>query len=314
MKTKLLFWGTGAIAVPTFERLLTMADIHIVGVITQADAPSGRHQELTAPPIKTIATRHNIPVFQPTTLKDEALFETINALQPDVALVFAYGKIIPQRFLDIPKKGTLNVHPSLLPHHRGPTPVHATILNGDKEGGVTLILLDAEMDHGPIVAQTTLRLNGDETTETLSATLADRSATLVAETLPKYLAGDISPKEQDHDAATYCKILDRDSGRIDWSLPAETILRMARAYTPWPGIWTTWTDGTQTLRVKLFLPTITTETLPSGTLQQQNEKLLIGTGSTALAVTEIQVEGKKRLAVSDILRGNQKFLQGHFVS
>ncbi len=314
MKTKLLFWGTGAIAVPTLERLLTMEDIQVVGVVTQADAPSGRHQEMTAPPIKTIAVQHCIPVFQPNTLKDDVLFAALTAHAPDIAIVFAYGKIIPQRFLDIAKNGTLNVHPSLLPRHRGPTPVHAAILHGDAETGVTLIKLDAEMDHGPIVAQTALSLSGDETTETLSTTLAASGATFVEEILPKYLTGAITPKEQNHDVATYCKILDRDSGRVDWSLPAETILRMARAYTPWPGIWTTWTDGTQTLRVKLFLPTITTETLPSGTLKQQNEKLLIGTGSSALAVTEIHVEGKKRLPVSDILRGNQKFLQGRFVS
>ncbi len=314
MKSKLLFWGTGAIAVPTLERLRAMPGITVVGVVTQADAPSGRHQEMTAPPTKTIAVQHGIPVFQPTTLKDDGLFAALTALEPDVAVVFAYGKIIPQRFLDIPKNGTLNVHPSLLPRHRGPTPVHAAILHGDTETGITLIKLDAEMDHGPIVAQTKMLLCDDETTETLSETLSTQSAALVEESLPAYLTGALTPTEQEHAAATYCKILDRDSGRVDWQLPAETILRMARAYTPWPGIWTTWSDGAQTLRTKLFLPTTTTETLPIGTFKERDGQLLIGTGTTAVAFAEIQVEGKKRLPVSDILRGNQKFLQGHFVS
>lgn len=314
MKSRLLFWGTGAIAVPIFERLQTMPEIRIVGVVTQPDAPIGRHQTMTAPPMKKPAEQANVPVFQPTTFKDEEFFARIEEQKPDIALVFAYGRIIPQRFLDIPKQGTLNVHPSLLPKHRGPTPVHAAILEGDIKTGVTLIVLDAEMDHGPIIAQSTLLLSGAETTETLSDALAEHAADLVAASLPLYLAGKITPREQEHALATSCKLLDRESGKIDWSLPAETILRQARAYTPWPGIWTIWKDGKKSLRLKIFLPEETKTILAPGNIQLQDDALLIGTGTTALRISELQIEGKKRMSAAEALRGNGNFLQGRCIS
>ncbi len=310
--TRLLFWGTSDFAVPALQALAAMPSITICGVVTQPDRPAGRHQEPEVSPVKRAADTLGLTVLQPEKL-DAAAKETLSALQPAVAVVVAYGRIIPDSFLHIPKHNTLNLHPSLLPLYRGPSPIQSVIRDGQTETGVTLMLLDKEMDHGPILAKTTHQLHGTETATELTTTLADIGAQLLVQHLPAYLSGNITPAEQDHAKATVCKMISREDGKIDWSRSAVDIERMSRAYEPWPGIWTEWVLGVERLRVKLFEVQVQQETQSPGSLQIENGLLFIGTGAGTLSVGAAQVEGKKRLTISELLRGMPHFEKGRFV-
>lgn len=314
MKQRLLFWGTSSFAVPIFNDLLQQKEIEVVGVVTQPDQPAGRHQKLVSSPLNRAAQISTIPIFTPTKLSDTSFFETVQALQPDVSLVVAYGRLIPRPLLDLTKHGTLNVHPSLLPLYRGPSPIQAAIMNGNSETGVSLMLLDNEMDHGPIIAQEHLKLSGNERAPELANTLAQLASQMVSTHLIAYVNGERIPQPQDHDRATYCKLLSRDDGRIDWHSPAVDIERRERAFDPWPGIWTEWNDGTETRRMKVFGARIESHADTPGSMQiTTDNRLSIGTGSTAISFSEVQVDGKKRMSVADLIRGWPTFLQGHLI-
>lgn len=313
MSHRILFWGTATISVPTFEKLLTLSDVEVVGVVTRPDSPQGRHQELVASPLKQAALLHNIPVLDPEKLKDPAVLSAIQNLKPDISVVFAFGRIIPQALLDVAPKGTVNVHPSLLPKYRGPSPIQAAILNGDEETGVSLMVLDADMDHGPILAQEKIVLTQTETLTSLSETISHVAAHLLEKYLSQYLSSSLTPVPQDHEQATLCKMIEREDGKIDWSTSAENIERMSRAFDPWPGIWTEWTDKNTKLRTKLFSVTVTDKVLQPGELQSADGNLLIGTGTTAIMCETVQVEGKKCLPLEELERGMPEFLQGRFV-
>lgn len=227
--------GTPSFAIPAAEILTGTSTCTLLGIITKPDEPVGRSHAMTPPPLAMWAREHGIRLLQPDT-KDE-LTALLTELRPDVAVVVAYGKIIPSAALAIPKFGFVNIHPSLLPKYRGPSPVHAAIANGDAETGVTLMLLDAEVDHGPLLAQERVEIPPAVTRSELDAFLAERGAQLLARTLPKYLAGRTAPQPQDHARATMTPLLTREHGKIDWSEPAAVIERKVRAYEGWPGTW-----------------------------------------------------------------------------
>lgn len=245
---KYIFFGTPEFAVIILKALMDAGYTPTL-VVAAPDKPKGRGRALAPPPVKTLAEQYGIPIIQPATLKDAETTQTIAALEPDLFIVAAYGAIIPKILLDIPKKGGLNIHPSLLPKYRGPSPVQAAILHGDETTGVTIILMDEKMDHGPILAQReltpniqcfspTLNVGRCPTAEELSVKLANLGAQLLIETIPKWLAAKIVPQPQDHHKTTYTKLITKEDGRIDWRKSAEEIERMVRAYTPWPSAWT----------------------------------------------------------------------------
>jgi len=299
---RVIFFGTSDFSVPSLEALLKDDRFEVVAVVTKPDAPIGRHQILTPPPVKVLAQEHGIPVLQFEKIKTDETYQSLAAIPADVYVVVSYGKIIPQRILDLPKRGCINVHGSLLPRWRGASCVQAAIAAGDANSGVTIMMMDAEMDHGDILAQKEAIISADET----GGELHDRLAKLGAESLPGvlsgYLEGDIKPQPQDHSQATYCKLLTRDDGRIDWSKPADEIERLVHAYNPWPGTWTEW----QGKRVKLISvrPASFESSMETGQPNIQDGKILVLCGDgNHLEILKLQPEGKKVMLSKEYIIG-----------
>ncbi len=299
---RVIFLGT-----PTFAtlplRALVAAGHDVVGVVTQPDRPVGRSRTPQAPPVKQAAMDLGLLVIQPATLRDEAVVEQLRHLRPDVGVVAAYGEILRRNVLDIPPLGYLNVHPSLLPLYRGPTPVTAAILSGDDITGVSIIKLVRAMDAGPIVAQATVPLARDARAGALTDELFKIGSQVLVNVLPLYADGTLQGQAQDDGQATYCKLLTKDDGRIDWTQPALVIERAVRAYDPWPGAWTTW----QEQQLKLGTARIDTDwhgrAAPGMVLE--GATLRVATGSGALEIMELQPAGKRMLPASDWLRGQR---------
>ncbi len=319
----IVFFGTPEFATTFLAALHADEDISVAAVVCQSDKPVGRKQVMTAPPTKMFAIEHGIPVLQPEK-KGDILFLLKSAFSHpehsegslediDAFVIVAYGTIIPQEVLDIPKYGSINVHPSLLPKYRGPSPIQSAILNQDLETGISIMLIDSQMDHGPILNQLRVSLKGSEDAETLQTHVGELGAPLLVRTLKEYVAGNIEPKEQDHEAATYCKLLNKEDGNIDWTQSAEAIDAQVRAYRPWPGTYTI-LDG-KILKIhqvsRLHNPLPHPEraervegSLTPGEIQIANNHLYIGTGSTPLEVLELQPEGRPRMTAQAFLNGN----------
>jgi methionyl-tRNA formyltransferase len=299
---RIVFMGTPSFAAIPL-RALAAAGHEIVGVVTQPDRAAGRSKTPQAPPVKVAAVELGVPVLQPATLKDDAVVEMLRSLQPDVGVVAAYGEILRKNVLDIPPLGYLNIHPSLLPLYRGPTPVNASILAGDEITGVSIIRLVRAMDAGPIVAQATISLPRNARAGPLTDELFDIGAQLLVSSLPLYASGDIQPQPQDDSQASYCKMLSKEDGRIDWSLPALVVERMIRAYDPWPGAFTTWNDQP----LKINAATVDSDWQGSqipGTVLD-SPVLQVATGSGALVIQQLQPAGKRPMESRDWLRGQR---------
>ncbi len=248
---RVIFFGTSSFAVPALEQLCGLDDVSVVLVVTKPDEPQGRRAVITATPVKKCAGSLGLPIIAPERLKEAV--ETLRNLKPEVGIIAAYGKILPEIVWKIPTHGCLNIHPSLLPRHRGPSPLQATIASGDQNAGVTIIKLDAEMDHGPLVAQEIVPLHGDEWYEDLKKQLAVQGANMLQNILADYVHGKIALREQDHTQATFCKKLTRADGKINWDAEsAEAVERKLRAYSPWPGIWTEWKRKKGAMRIKII--------------------------------------------------------------
>jgi len=314
-KMRIVFWGTSEFALPSLDALLkesfstsskTNFLYRVVAVVTNPDEPAGRKQILTPPPVKVLAKKHKIPVYQPENLKLENWQQELP--EADLYIVAAYGKIIPKDILDKPSYGALNIHPSLLPRWRGPSPIQYTILNGDSETGVTIIKMDEMMDHGPIVAQQRLTISQPVYKE-LKEQLAKLGAKLLLETLPKWLKGEITPTPQDDSQATYSKILKKDDGRINWQKSAEEIERLIRAFNPWPGTWTMLPTKKKILRLiieEAEIVKVENPLAPPGYLfYSDNYPLLIKTGYGSLLIKKLTLEGRKKMSGEDFRRGYQ---------
>jgi len=307
----LLFFGTPEFALPALQALIN-AGYRMVGVVTRPDEPAGRKRMLTPPPVKILAQQRGIPVFQPEKL-DARDFASGKIPSADLFVVAAYGKIIPKAVLDLPRLDALNIHPSLLPRWRGPSPIQAAILAGDAETGVTIMQMDAQMDHGPIVAvrQSEMSnapiLTSKITYPELHDTLAIVGAELLLETLPRWMAGEITPAPQDESQATYCKLLTRNDGRIDWTKPAEEIERMIRAFRPWPGAWTIWRSASGERRINMEDADAVAAAPPAGksglVWQNPTHPLLIQTGLGSLVIKKMRLEGKNATDAASFLRG-----------
>jgi methionyl-tRNA formyltransferase len=298
-----LFMGTPEFAVPTVQALLDSRHA-LRAVVTQPDKPSGRGRRLSAPPVKQLALENGIPCLQPAILRDPEVVAELGALEPEVIVVAAYGKILPPDVLAIPPKGCINGHASLLPKYRGAAPIQWAIINGERETGVTIILMDEEMDHGPILVQRSAPIAPGETAGELHDRLAAQVADALLEALEGLEAGTISPVPQDHSQATFAPLLAKEDGRLDWSEPAETLVNRVRGVTPWPGATTT-LDGTP---LKVWRATVGAKEAsgrPGEVVAVGDDGLSVACGRGAVLLEEVQVAGKRRMDASSFLRGYQ---------
>lgn len=302
----ILFFGTSQFAVPALEALVNNG-YTIAGIVTRPDERAGRKNILTPPPVKIAAERLGIRVFQPEQL-DAATFPAV-----DLCIVAAYGKIISKEVLALPRLGTLNIHPSLLPRWRGPSPIQYAILSGDPETGVTIMQMDEEVDHGPIIASVKHPMFDRRYTYLqLHDVLAHAGAELLAGTLPRWIAGEIATVAQDHTRATYSKMLTRDSGRIEWTKSAEGIERMVRAFRPWPGTWTIWTRGTLPMRIRIesadWTPDMPADAVPGTVWQDEQHTLMATAGTGSLIIRTLGIEGKSVTDADAFLRGHPEIV------
>jgi len=306
MTTRVIFMGTPDFAVPLLAALLA-SGCDVVGVATQPDRPAGRGRKLSASSVKRFAEEHGLTVLQPTTLRSPEPVAALAALAPDVIVVAAYGLILPQTVLDVPPHGCLNVHGSLLPKYRGAAPIPAAILAGEDETGATIMLMDAGMDTGPVLSQATCAIGPQDTTGTLTAKLAESGASLLTETLPRWLADEIEPQPQDDELASYAPMIRKADGRINWTLPAEQIARLVRAFQPWPGATTFWNGKPlKLLRVQVLPEQAVDE--QEGRVVARGDGAAVVTGQGLLLLEELQLAGKRALPIGDFLRGQRGFI------
>jgi methionyl-tRNA formyltransferase len=300
MSLDLVFCGTPPFAVPTLEHLVD-AGFRIHLVVTQPDRPKGRGLELVQSPVKESALKLNLPITQPDRIKTNDEFRAqLTALKPDAIIVVGYGRIIPQWMLDLPPLGNINLHASLLPKYRGAAPIQWAIANGETVTGVTTMRLDAGLDTGDILLQQELTIAPDDTAETLAPRLASSGAGLVIETLRRLQAGSIQPRPQNSSQASLAPILKKEDGIVDFSRSATEIFNRIRGFQPWPGAHTKFRG--KSLQIIKARPA--TGVLPPAELRVQSDQLLVGCGhDTSLELFEVQLEGKKRTAAADLVRG-----------
>lgn len=291
----LVFFGTSDFAVPILERLAADGRFEVRAVVTQPDRPVGRKAVLTEPPAKIAAKQLGLTVLQFEQVKSDEAYEALKAVPMDAAAVASFGQIIPQRVLDLAPKGFINVHASILPAYRGASPIAAAIKNGDSETGVTIMLMDALMDHGPALSVAKEPVNAEDTAMTLSARLSRLGADLLPDTIVGYIEGMIKPQEQEHEKATKVKLLTREDGLIDWTQTADAIERMIRAYDPWPGAYTM-VDGKRLKILKARLGQATTERSVSFYKTNDGQLAAACGGGTSLVIDRIQPEGKPAMS------------------
>lgn len=295
--SKIIFVGTTDFGVPALEYLKQNHDL--LFVITQTDKPAGRKKILTSPAVKNWAESNGVKVLQPLKIEDE--IESIKSASPDVLIVGAYGQIIPNAVLDIPSKGSLNLHTSLLPKYRGASPIQNAIMNGDKETGITIIKLDEKMDHGPIISQATIPIENSDTYPTLHAKLAVLAAKLLSEILPQWIDGKISPQEQSHAEATFVKMIKRDDARLDWTQPARSIVQKIKALNPEPGTWTTLDK--KSVKILSVEEVHTGRIDLPGKIYSENKDCLVKCGDYSIKLLLVQPEGKNPISGTDYING-----------
>ena len=302
--------GTPTSVVPVLHRLHGMADVDLVAAVTPPDRPRGRGRQAEPPPVKQAAEPLRIPVLQPSSLRNESVQAELADLAPDVIVVAAYGRLLPTPVLNLPAHDCLNLHPSLLPRHRGPSPVATAILEGDEATGVSLMLLDEGMDTGPVIAQKEYAFTGRETAGDLTDSLFAIGAELLADNLEVWTRGELQTKPQDDAIATISRKLERADGQADWTLPAETLARQCRAFAPWPGLYTHW-DG-KTLKL------LETQVVADGSPGEAEPGRVVAHGSTAspcvatcqgmLSLNRVQLEGRRAVTGNEFLRGYPEIL------
>ncbi len=297
-----VFMGTPEFALPSLRALLARHEV--TGVVTMPDRPSGRGRAPRPSPVKQLALEHGLPLLQPRSLRSDEAFADLCRWQADVYVVAAFGQILPQRVLDIPPLGSLNIHASLLPRWRGAAPMQAAIRNGDTHSGISIMQMEAGLDSGPVLAQQAVPLARDETAQSLHDRLAPLGAELLMAMLPDWLAGKIEAQTQDEAGVTLAPQLRKQDGLIDWSLTADSIERQVRAYTPWPGSFTAW-DGRQ---LKILEATITTGTAAPGQVVAYEAGIAIGTGAALLLPRRLQLAGRSAQACAAFLRGQRNLI------
>lgn len=298
---RVVFMGTPAFAVPTLAKLVE-AGHDVPLVVTQPDRPVGRGRKLTAPPVKQKALDLGLEVYQPEKIKTDEAFARLQALAPDVIVVVGYGQIIPQRIIDLPPHGCVNVHSSLLPKYRGAAPVNWAIVRGETVTGVCTMNIVKKLDAGDVLLHRETPIGENETASEVMERLAPMGADLLVETLDGLAAGAIAPQPQDHEAFTYAPMMKREDGEIDWSLSAQQIHNRARGFDPWPGAYTSFRGK----RLHLRGTQVRAGDAPAGEIVEAGDALVVGCGGGGLlAASEVQVEGKARMRAADFANGYQ---------
>jgi methionyl-tRNA formyltransferase len=300
---RIIFMGSPAFAIPSLDFLRKQYEI--CSVITQPDRPAGRGRSIRESAVKKLALSHNLPIAQPSSLRDEKILEQLSILESDLIVVAAFGQILPASILDLPKYGAINVHASLLPRWRGAAPIQAAILEGDERTGVTIMKMDPGLDTGPILSQNSVPIHRSETGGNLEERLAELGAKLLVETIPDYVIGEIVPSPQDDSAATYAPMLSKKDGQLDPAQTADRLARQVRAFEPWPTSFFFWQDLRIVVRSALPHP------LESGTIGDvlEIEGLpAITTSTGSLVLKRIQPAGKRVMGAADFLNGSPEFI------
>jgi methionyl-tRNA formyltransferase len=296
---KTVFFGTPRWAVPSLEAI-ARSDVEVAAVVTNPDRPGGRGMDLHAPPVKELATELGLPVLQPASARAPEFHAALSKLAPDVCTVVAYGKILPADLLAIPRLGFVNLHFSLLPEYRGAAPVQRAIMEGRTSTGISVLILTAGMDEGPVLSSSQITIRDEDTAGELGDRLADEGSALLVETLAAYGAGQVSAVEQDHARATYAPKITTEEARIDWTLDASAIRNQVRGLNPQPGAWTTLRGR----RVKIWrVEPISQAGLAPGELAARDDVLVVGAAGAALSLERIQLEGKSATSGSEAARG-----------
>jgi methionyl-tRNA formyltransferase len=302
---RIIFMGTPHMAVPALLALLD-AGHEVAAVVTQPDRPKGRGGKLAAPPVKQAAEARGIPVLQPRKVRDPDFVEAFAALAPEVAVVIAFGQILPQALLDIPKFGCINIHASLLPKYRGAAPINWALAEGERETGLTTMQMDAGMDTGPTYLTAATPIGVEEDAEALTERLAELAGPLIVETLEQ-VAGGLTPTPQDDAGATRAPLLTKEVGRMDWTRPAREVVNRVRAFVPWPGSHTTYRgEPWKVVRARVG-ESPARGAVPGEVLRVDGDSLLVATGEGSVRILELQIPGGRPMTV-------QAYLNGHAVA
>lgn len=303
---RLVFAGTPDFAATALKSLL-QTDHQLVGVYSQPDRPSGRGRKLTPSPVKQVALEAGIPVFQPETLKTPEAQEELKALNADVMIVAAYGLILPQEVLELPRRGCLNIHASLLPRWRGAAPIQRAIAAGDRETGITIMQMDAGLDTGDMLLKTTTLIEETDTGGSLHDRLAEMGGRAIVEALGKLAEGTLAAEPQNDDQACYARKLSKEEGHIDWTEDATAISRLVRAFNPWPGTYTDASD--QRIRIHAAeVVDITSDRHPGTVTARNKEGIDVACGLDVLRITRLQLSGSRPQSVNDLINGGKDVL------
>ncbi len=323
---RIVFMGTADLSRASLEKLARSQGFQVAAVVTQPDRPKGRELKEQPSPVKTHAQQLGLPVLQPPRVRDEKFIADLRALLPDLIVVAAYGQILPQSVLDLPRHGCLNVHTSLLPKYRGAAPIQWALANGDAETGVTIMKMDAGLDTGDIVAQRRTAIQAADDSATLHDRLARLGAELLVQTIPDYVAGKIQPRPQPAEGVSHAPKIKKEDGRIDWNLPAKTIWNRLRAFTPWPGAFTflrsaglrpgalepciaeragSETGAPKPYLLKIWRAEVIEEPGAGGkVLSADKTGIVVACAKDALRILELQLEGGRRMSAAEFLAGH----------
>ncbi len=295
-----VYFGTHNFSASVLQSLLDSGLFEIKMVVTQPDRPVGRKKEMQSSPVKILAQKYNIKIEEPITLKNFPIEE-----KPQINIVCQYGLLIPKRILESATYGSINTHTSLLPKYRGASPIQSALIAGEKQTGVTIMLMDELLDHGPILSQATIDIDKDETYLQLSERMSTVAAKALIQTVQDHIDSKVLPQPQNHDGATFCSEMTRDDGQIDWTKTADQIYNLYRGLTPWPGIWTQWNDK----RLKLLEIKPVDMIVEQGKIIAKNGRLLAGCGNnTAIEILNAQIEGKGPMKAKDFINGFAKLI------
>ena len=302
-KLNIIFAGTPDFSVPPLKALIE-SDHNVIAVYTQPDRPAGRGRKLTASPVKQVASEQGIPVYQPKNFKAEEDLAQLEGLKADLMVVVAYGLILPQRVLDAPRLGCINIHASLLPRWRGAAPIQRAVLAGDEESGITIMQMEAGLDTGPMLLKLNTPIGVQETGGSLHDRLSEMGAEALMQALPGIAEGSIQPKIQDDALANYASKLDKAEAVIDWRRSAAELDRQIRAFNPWPVAQTLWGDKV----VRIWQSTVTdlqSDAAPGSVIAASKQGLDVATGDGVLRVLSLQMPGKRAMSVADFLNANR---------
>ena len=308
---RVVFMGTPDFAVPTLQHLIH-SEFSVVGVVCQPDRPSGRGKKIQWGPVKTAALAQNIPVFQPEKMKAPEFLKTLRSWSPDVIVVAAFGRILPQVILDLPPKGCVNVHGSLLPKYRGAAPIQWAVMNGEAETGVTIMMMDAGLDTGAILEQAVMPILAEDTAGDVASRMAEMGGSLLVPTLQRWVTGSIAPQEQNEAHSTLAPILKKEDGLLDWSQSASSLANRVRGLSPWPGGYTfvngeRWGIWKVQVEEQEDSPSATSnhaKHAPGKIVGVTKQAIHVQTGHGVLQLIEIQPANKKRMAVSQYVAGH----------